>query len=292
MINWTNNMKRFVLITNTTKDPTGKLTDQARQIIESNGGICKASLFNGKNSKNAYSRINPKLVPRDTDLVISLGGDGSLLHTAKDLIDLNIPIMGINLGTLGYLTEMDLTGFREEFKNIMNGACHVEERMLLKGTIIRDEKVIKEDIAINDIVLNRLGTMSIIKFDVMVNNRFLNSYNADGYIVCSPTGSTGYNLSAGGPVAHPVSEVIITTPICEHTLNSRSVVFSADAQIDIIVRQKEDEEKQIKAISFDGGNAIALKNGDIVRITAADKKMLNLRLDKLSFVEHLGKKMR
>ena len=99
-------------------------------------------------------------------------------------------------------------------------------------------------------------------------------------------------MSAGGPVAHPESEVIITTPICAHTLNSRSVIFSADAQIDVIIHEKADEGGQIKAISFDGDDAIILKSQDIVRVTRSDKKMRNLRLEQMSFVEHLGRKMR
>jgi len=285
-------MKKFVLVTNTTKDPTGNLTDEIRGIIENNKGICLATLFNSKSDSGDYSPIDPADIPADTDLIISLGGDGSFLHAAKDLIDLKIPIMGINVGNLGYLTEMDPDGFREEFKHIISGAYHIEERMLLKGSIISDGKIIYENIALNDIVLNRLNNMNIMSFDVMVNNRFLNSYNADGYILCSPTGSTGYNLSAGGPVAHPISEIIIATPICEHTLNSRSLVFSADAQIDVIVREKPDEGNQVKAISFDGNDAIVLHNGDIVRVVKSEKKLLNLRLDKMSFVEHLGRKMR
>lgn len=285
-------MKRFVLITNTTKDPDGSYTEEAKRIIEENGGVCTCCLYKGKNASNQYDPLDPWLVPADADLVISLGGDGSFLHTAKDLIDLDLPIMGVNLGTLGYLTEMDMEGFRDEFRHIVQGEFHIEKRMLLNGQIIRDGKVLIEDIAINDIVLNRLGSMSIINFDVCVNDRFLNSYSADGYIICTPTGSTGYNLSAGGPVAHPVSEVIIATPICEHSLNSRSVVFSADAQIDVIVREEQEENRQIHAISFDGDTEVILKNGDMVRVTKSGKKMRNLRLDKMSFVEHLGRKMR
>ena len=145
---------------------------------------------------------------------------------------------------------------------------------------------------INDIVLNRLGAMSIIHVDILVTSRFLNSYSADGYILCTPTGSTGYNLSAGGPVAHPVSKVIIATPICEHSLNSRSVVFSADAQIEVLIREYEEDSRQQVALSFDGDREILLREGDVIRISNSAKKMYNLRLDKMSFVEHLGRKMR
>lgn len=268
------------------------MTEEARRIIEDRGGVCTACLWKDKNTDGTYDVLDPGLIPERTELIISLGGDGSFLHTAKDLIDLRIPVMGVNLGTLGYLTEMDLEGFREEFSHILRDEYHIEERILLNGEIIRNDEVLIRDIALNDIVLNRLGTMNIIQFDIMVNGRFLNSYHADGYILCTPTGSTGYNLSAGGPVAHPVSEVIIATPICEHTLNSRSVVFSADAVIDVVVRGGQEDPRQVKAMSFDGDREIFLQEGDLVRVSCSEKKLFNLRLDKMSFVEHLGRKMR
>ena len=285
-------MNKIALITNKTKDPTGSLTEQTKKIIEENGGVCSACLYKGKNSSGMYEKVDPSDIPAGTDLIISLGGDGSFLHTAKDLVDRKIPIVGVNIGTLGYLTQIDLEGFREEFKHIVQGEYHLEERMLLKGEILRNGESILSDIAINDIVLNRIGTMKIIHYDVMVNNRFLNSYAADGYIISTPTGSTGYNLSAGGPVAQPASEIIITTPICEHSLNSRSVVFSADSQIDIVIRKRDDEDRQVKALSFDGDRDIILENGDIVRVVKSEKKLIILQLDKMSFVEHLGRKMR
>jgi len=285
-------MKRFVVVTNRAKDPDGKMTAQVREIIEQHGGVVSLSLWKDNQADGAYDVLDPDQIPEDTELVISLGGDGSFLHTAKDLIDLKIPVMGVNLGTLGYLTEMDLDGFREEFVHILNDEYHIDERILLEGQIIRNGRTLVRDIALNDIVLNRLGTMNIIHFDIMVNGRLLNSYNADGYILCTPTGSTGYNLSAGGPVAHPVSEVIIATPICEHTLNSRSVVFSADAQIDVVIRGGQEDSRQVKALSFDGDREIILQEGDIVKVSSSDRKMYNLRLDKMSFVEHLGRKMR
>jgi len=285
-------MRRFAIVTNRQKDPDGQMTAKARDIIEAHGGICTVCLWKDKNTDGAYDVLDPVQIPDDTELIISLGGDGSFLHTAKDLIDRKIPVMGVNLGTLGYLTEMDLEGFGEEFSHILRDEYHIEERMLLDGEIIRNGEVLVRDIALNDIVLNRLGTMSVIQFDIMVNGRFLNSYHADGYILCTPTGSTGYNLSAGGPVAHPVSEVIIATPICEHTLNSRSVVFSADAEIDVVIRGQQEDSRQVKALSFDGDREIFLQEGDHVRVSCSEKKMYNLRLDKMSFVEHLGRKMR
>ena len=284
-------MKNVVIITNATKDPDGAISKQAAAIIEKYG--CKVTkVIVSNKSESAYNKISAKSVPAGTDMIFSFGGDGTFLHAAKDLINLKIPVMGINIGHLGYLTEVNMDGFDEAFRLISEDKYHIQERMVLDGAIIRDSKTIYDDIAINDIVLNRIGNMNIINFDVKVNGNFLNNYMADGYIISSPTGSTGYNLSAGGPVAHPMSEIIITTPICAHTLNSRSVIFSADVQIDVIIKSRDNEGSQKKAVSFDGDKEIILNNEDIIRVTQSEKVLYFLTLDRLSFVENIGKKMR
>ena len=285
-------MKNFAIVTNLTKDPCRSYFNGIKNIIESCGCNCTASIFISSDSENIYGKADSDSIPEDTELIISLGGDGSFLHTAKDLIDRNIPIVGVNLGNLGYLTEIDADGFKTAFTHIVEGEYRIEKRMVLKGSIIRSGKEIVSDIAINDIVLNRIGSMNIMDFDIMVNGSFLNSYSADGYIISSPTGSTGYNLSAGGPVAHPEAGIIITTPICAHSLNSRSVVFSSDSTIEVLIKGRGSEGRSVKALSFDGGREIILNNDDLIRVEKSEKVLNNLRLNKLSFVEHLGKKMR
>ena len=148
------------------------------------------------------------------------------------------------------------------------------------------------DIALNDIVINRSQTMSIIDFEVVVNGMFLNRYSADGIIISTPTGSTGYNLSAGGPIVYPTADIILATPICAHTLNSRSIAFSADTQIDVVVKGRFSERSQQKIVSFDGASEILLEDEDVIRSQKSGKSAKILRLNDIGFVEHLGKKMR
>ena len=134
--------------------------------------------------------------------------------------------------------------------------------------------------------------MNVIRFRILVDGAFLTTYSADGIILSTPTGSTGYNLSAGGPVVYPSAEIILATPICAHTLNSRTIVFSADAEIEVVVKGRSSERNQQKIVSFDGQSEIVLENEDVIRVRKSDKITKILRLDDISFVEHLGKKMR
>ncbi len=285
-------MKNFLLVTNAAKTNGKENAEKIIQILERNGCRCTANLFTEPQSDGRYLFTKPELVPEDTEAILTLGGDGTFIHAAKDLVELGLPVMGVNYGTLGYLTEVDVDGFEDVLKSILKGDYHVEDRMLIYGEIEREGRIIHKDIALNDIVLNRSATMGVIDYDVRINGDFLNSYSADGMIISTPTGSTGYNLSAGGPVAHPTAEVMLATPICAHTLNSRTIVFSANVEIEIIIKARSSERKQIKMVSFDGEGEVALENGDIIRIRKADVFAKKLKVAKMSFVEHLGKKMR
>lgn len=285
-------MKDFLLITNSAKEKGVEYSEKLIKILESKGCRCSASLFTKESTDKPYLYTDPALVPEETDAVLVLGGDGTFLHAAKDLINLDLPIMGINFGTLGYLTEVTADGFEDALNIILNNEHFVEKRMLLAGDIIRGREVIHSDMALNDIVLNRSLSTGVINFDVVVNSNFLNSYSADGIIVATPTGSTGYNLSAGGPVVQPTAEIILATPLCAHTLNSRSIAFSADVEINLIVNKRISAREQRRVVSFDGEKEIILEDGDIIRIRKADKVTKVLRVNKMSFVEQLGKKMR
>ena len=285
-------MNRFLLVTNSVKDADSKFSEKIISSLEKMGGKCLGNILTRKDSDGNYIYASPDQVPKDTEFIIVLGGDGTFIHVAKDLIDLSLPLIGVNLGNLGYLTEIDINNVEEDFRKVLDDNCHVEERMLLDGRIIRDGEVIYHDIALNDIVINRSQTMSIIDFEVVVNGTFLNRYSADGIIVSTPTGSTGYNLSAGGPIVYPTADIVLATPICAHTLNSRSIAFSADAQIDIVIKGRFSEKNQTKIVSFDGASEIALENEDVISSVKSEKYAKILRLNDISFVEHLGKKMR
>ena len=285
-------MKNFYIVTNTIKDPDREYTEKIRSFLEQHGMHCSGSNYSLKTPDQGYLYADPGQVPKETELIIVIGGDGTFIHTAKDLIDLQIPIIGINMGNLGYLTEIDADHYETDLLALAEGNYHVEDRMLIDGEILRDGDVINQDIALNDVVLNRSQTLGIIDYEVRVNGRFLNRYSADGIILSTPTGSTGYNLSAGGPVVYPSAEIILATPICAHTLNSRTIVFSADVVIDVVVKGRSSERNQQKIVSFDGQSEIVLENEDILRVRKSDKITKILRLNDTSFVEHLGKKMR
>ena len=159
---------------------------------------------------------------------------------------------------------------------------------MLKGTVISDGKVVAEDIALNDIVLSRMGR-NMICFNLSIDGEFLNDYSADGIIAATPTGSTAYNLSAGGPIAVPDSEMILLTPICPHTLNSRSVVLAPDRVIELEITGRGETGK---FLSFDGDTQVNLKNGDLVRIERSETVTTLVRLKKVSFLENLRDRMK
>lgn len=285
-------MKRFLLVTNSVKDAKSRYSDRIIQILEKAGAVCTGNIFTRQDADGDYIYASPEQVPAETEFIVVLGGDGTFIHTAKDLIDRDLPIIGVNLGTLGYLTEIDVNHVEEDLPKVLHGAFHEERRMLLTGTVRRGGKEISRDIAMNDIVINRGLTTSIIDYEVYVNGEHLNRYSADGIILSTPTGSTGYNLSAGGPIVYPTADIILATPICAHTLNSRSIAFSADAQIDIVMKSRFSERTQEKLVTFDGADAIMLQDEDVISARKSKQSARILRLSEVSFVEHLGRKMR
>ena len=285
-------MKNFLVVTNKAKDPDGSRSGRVIKILKESGCRCTCHVYSNAKSRGKYFLVNPKDVPEDTEAILILGGDGTFLHVAKDLLDLDLPVVGIYFGTLGFLTEIKPEDFEEDLRLIMDDKYHIENRMLIEGEIVKGSRTVYRDLALNDIVLNRSTTSSLINFSVSVNGEFLNSYSADGMVISTPTGSTGYNLSAGGPVCEPTAQIILATPICAHALNSRSIVFSADVEISLHVEGREGERSQKKIVSFDGERDIPLENGDVIKIKKAEKSVRLIKLNDLSFIENISKNMR
>lgn len=273
-------MKRFFLITNEVKDPQGVFTQKIADAIKRHGGeaICIAD-----------ERMALMSGEADADCALVLGGDGTLLRAARNLMDSKIPLLGINLGTLGYLAEVESACAEEAIERLFADAYVREERMMLTGSIIAGEK--KEQYALNDIVISRCGTLQILNVRIYVNDRFLNDYCADGVIVATPTGSTGYNLSAGGPIVEPSAKLMLLTPICPHTLNTRSIVFSPEDEITVEIPPGKDGHEQVVEANFDGSYKAALRTGDRILIRRADRTTGIVRLNTESFLSVLHKKM-
>ena len=281
-------MKHFLIITNRNKDKELQTAKWIRDYLKEHGA---EGIIDEGSKTDGEGYTDESLVPKDTECVIVLGGDGTLLQAAIDLIDTEIPFMGINLGTLGFLAEVNRTGIQEALDGLLAGNYGIENRMMLLGKCIQEGTVTDSSHALNDIVITRKASMQIIHFNLYVNGQLLHRYNADGIIAATPTGSTGYSLSAGGPIVNPVANLIVVTPICSHSMQNRSIIFSAEDKITIeIEANREGKTQEVEAI-FDGSHKVLLRTGDYVEISCSEKTTGIIKLRKESFLEILNKKL-
>ena len=285
-------MKHFFLITNQIKDPDGVCTDQIISYLEDHGGIIslvKDGLSSIKDISN--KEIFKKEISGTEDIcAIVLGGDGTLLKAARDLIDSDIPLLGVNLGTLGYLAEVEIGNVEQALDMLLSDEYVIEDRRMLEVCVYPGEQR-QDGFALNDIIISRCGSLQVLQFDIYVNGQFLNGYSADGMIVATPTGSTAYNLSAGGPIVEPGASLLLLTPICPHTLNTRSIILSPEDEITIEIPEGRDHGIQSMEANFDGAHKVLLQTGDKIVIRKAGKTTGILKLRTESFLETLHKKM-
>lgn len=276
-------MKHFYGVTNSIKDPDLTFTKEVAGFISDHGGTFACG---GE-------------CPADAECVLVLGGDGTVLQAAADTRSRQLPLLGINLGTVGYLAEIEKSGWQQALLQLMEGTCGIEERMMLEGHVERGGGAADPGhpgrdtphYALNDVVFARTGPLRILNYDVYVNGLFLNSFNADGIIVSTPTGSTAYNLSAGGPIVEPGARMILLTPICPHTLNNRSIIFSADDFITIEIGHTSRDSFLMAEADFDGTQNVALRTGDRMVIRRAGITTRLIKLRQRSFLETLHRKL-
>ena len=268
-------MKTFHIYTNQMKDADGSTTAYIQEYLLQKGCICK------------------EYPDQSVEGIIVLGGDGTLLRAAREYLGMNIPMIGVNLGTLGYLAEVEKDQIDAALDSLIEDKYEVESRMMLSGIPVISGSSMEPMIALNDIVITRKGALHVIHFKIYVNGQLLSSYSADGMIISTPTGSTAYNLSAGGPSVEPRARLIMMTPVCSHTLgNNRTIILAADDVIDIEIAEYKPGEKQEVNASFDGRHPVNLNEGDKIRIIRSDKVTKIMKLSKVSFLETLQKKMR
>ena len=204
-----------------------------------------------------------------TDLVVSVGGDGTLLTTARNLVDYGVPLVGINLGRLGFLADVTMQGLHASLKDIFEGNYSVEKRFLLDGEVLLQGQPAQRHIALNDIILHSHKSIHMIEFAVFTDDRLISRQRADGLIVSSPTGSTAYALSGGGPIMHPALNALALVPICPHTLSHRPIVLPSDQCIEIRLSQPEAGGQ----VTFDGHTRAIIKPDDRVRVTRHAKNI-------------------
>ncbi|MEF9941489.1 MAG: NAD(+)/NADH kinase [Lachnospiraceae bacterium] len=275
-------MNRFYIVTNYIKDKNLEKTELVKNYLEMHGKSCVLSEYD----QDGF--IKQGTIPRDIDCAITLGGDGTLLQTARELLGLHIPLLGINMGTLGYLTEVETHSIEGAMERLVQDDFVMEHRMMLLGIFPNGEG----DVALNDIVVSRTGCLRILHFNLYVNGELLNSYKADGVIISTPTGSTAYNLSAGGPIVEPTASMILITPICSHALNTSSIILSAEDEIIIEIGKGRDNCDDVAAVTFDGTDMITIRTGERIAIKKSTVTTQLVKLSNSSFLETLRDKMK
>ena len=273
-------MKHFYLVSNRFKDEGFRLRDTVREYLESRSALCRI-------------HEEAAIPAPDTECIITLGGDGTLLRVIRRYADLGIPFIGINTGTLGYLTEGDRSSIPLVLNALLKDNFITEKRMMIYGKVFRGKKYLGRHRALNDIVVGRSGAMKITKLRLSVNGQFLKDYRCDSLIAATPTGSTAYNFSAGGPIVEPTARLFLITPLAAHSLNSRSLVLpgSDKVQIELLPASSGNENTEQYQVYFDGDKPIDLIPGDIVEITRATTTVTIIKLSKRSFVETLRSKL-
>lgn len=278
-------MKKIGFIPNIDRDKNLETTKELLRFVKTRG--CQSFV-----SKEIYDLIGDgydvtisEKMERDVDFFVVLGGDGTILHAAKTAAINAIPLIGVNVGNLGYLTDVEKSDAKMALDLVFGGQYKLEKRMMLQ---VEMEGVMFDNpqIALNDVCVSRGVSLKQIDCQIWINGEYIDTYSSDGMIVCTPTGSTAYNLSAGGPILRPDSEMIAITPICPHTLHARSSVMSSEDIIEINV--PESVAKDI-IISLDGQNIES--NGYKIKIMRSKFYTTIIKTNKLGFYDILRQKM-
>jgi len=265
-------------------DPVGKVVSW---LTEQNITV----LFN-QESAALLGRQGEGMSTRDLaekcDCIMVWGGDGTLLNCARQTAATGTPIFGVNLGRLGFLTEIDIPDLREKMQALIAGHYYIEERMMLEATVLRDGEMIDNSVCLNDAVVSKGASFRMVRLNIKVNEEFVGGFSADGVIIASPTGSTAYSLSAGGPIVSPEVHVMLITPISPHSLSNRPIVISPDSEVEIQVLPCVDDV----LLNLDGQYSFPLKAGDRVLVKKAPVKARFLKIQKTGFFEVLRGKLK
>ena len=231
-------------------------------------------------------------IPGAVDLVIVLGGDGTLLSMANRIGNAkrDIPILGVNFGSLGFLTEVRVDELYSSLETVLNGTARFDERLMLAAEAARADGNVDRHIVLNDVVFTKAALSRMIELSVVVNGGLVTAVKADGLIVASPTGSTAYNLAAGGPIVHPAVAALILTPIAPHMLTNRPIVIPASSTVDIKPNINSDGDDIF--VTYDGQTGYPLRVGDVVRIRRTEQPLRLVKAPARSYFEMLREKLK
>ena len=224
---------------------------------------------------------------KTADMLVCFGGDGTILHAAKDANAFGVPILGVNLGSVGFMAELE-QGELSMLAKLAAGKYTVEPRMMLDAAVRREGRVIFRDLALNDAVVTKGAVARVLEVEAYGDKVLMARFSADGVIVCTPTGSTAYSMSAGGPIVEPTAESLIITPICPHALSARSIVLGRERVVSLKMGPLA---RKTAYLSVDGGKAFRLGAGDTVELRVSKSKTRLVRITGRSFYEILNKKL-
>lgn len=281
-------MEAFYIVYNPDKDDDAQVLARLRDYIQ--GKNCVSGYMDCY-SFSALGKDEVVRVLSGYDCILVLGGDGTLLNAASTVSHVDVPLFGINLGTVGFLTEGEVTNLAAIMERLLSDDFSIQERMMVRGSVRSGDNAVLRKRALNDIVISRAGFSRLIGLDVYVNGSFLNAYEGDGIIISTPTGSTGYNLSAGGPIVDPMAQLMIITPVCPHSLTSKSIVLPSDAEVSIAIAKKRKTQETEAIVSFDGGNDLELSAGDILDICVSKRTTKLIKASDVNFYEILRNKL-
>lgn len=285
-------MRHYCIITNSDKNNNSGTVRRISSFLEERGCACLVLENLMRSSKGIRHFTDVSEIPEETECAIVLGGDGTMIQAAIDLVHRDLPILGINTGNMGFLTEVEENRAEEALERLMAGNYQVESRIMLKEQkMFRQPDSSSSCYALNDMVISKRGGCRLITIRVLVNDKLADIYRADGLIVSTPTGSTGYNLSAGGPVMSPNTHAMVVTPICAHSLNKRSLVLDASDKITLQIGQTKEVEADQAVFTVDGRNVRDLAMGDELEIRVPGASTKLVKLDGMSFYERMREKL-
>lgn len=280
-------MKKIGIIPNFTKDKDMQLTRKIINWIEGHGGQVLLNEIEAEKINRKDLAYKSYKMYKESDFIIVLGGDGTLLGVARRIGWYETPILGVNLGRLGFLTGVELRDLYTAMEKIFAGEYTIEERMMLEAVVVNNNVQVETFYGLNDVVISKGAFTRIIRLKTYIDGHYLDSYSADGIIISSPTGSTAYSLSAGGPIVNPQNSLLIVTPISPHTLHARSIIISDKEKVCVEVEGGDNEV----ILTIDGQEGYKVKNEDKLVVSKADFHANFVKLNNRTFYDVLRNKL-
>jgi len=282
--------RKVILYTNVETDKDFKMTDKVNDILTKSGWhtiLCPFILGETKNTKmpTGYTFSNIEDEIATAEMIVTLGGDGTILRAARVAAELGVPILGINLGGKGFMAELEAQDIGL-LATVAEGAYKIETRIMIDVEVLRDEEVICRDFALNDIVVK--GDNKVIDITIFGDNQKITNFSGDGTVIATPTGSTAYSMSAGGPIVDPAAKNIIITPICAHAIEVKSFVLVLGRVVTVEIGYKKVNPAYI---SVDGRDHISIQSGDIVKVFKSERNTQLVRLSDKSFYKKVSEKL-